>query len=450
VREGARFVARFLEREPVSGNHYWSNGLGLWYAGAFLGRRGAGFARLGRRITLGQLAAQVRPDGVSIECSTGYHRLVTELMFHALRLLQLEGRPVPAQVPDRVRRMVRFAAETMHPGGRAAQLGDHDDGRVLSFAPRPPLDHRHLLAVGAVLLDEPAWLPEGRAAMDEAAWLVGRGALSGASRTVEGTLDVGVGPGSGREPGVAFPEGGVYVLRAGEVHSVWDAGPLAKPGNGVHGHADTLSGEVSVAGVPVLVDSGTYAYTGDPAGRNRLRGTAAHNVVQVDGLEMAEPGTGPDLWWFGNDVPCRVRRFGPDGEAVVLEAAHEGYRERGVQVTVRRTVRLLLSGERMDVTDTIEGTGRHRAALRWHLAPLPWILQADGSVRACAGRREVTLAVRAGRCPGGVGPRPHLANGDFSERWGELRVAPILELELEGDLPIIFETTLTLRADGAP
>jgi hypothetical protein len=195
------------------------------------------------------------------------------------------------------------------------------------------------------------------------------------------------------------------------------------------------------------VDPGTCAYSGDPRLRNRMRGTAAHNVVQVDGLEMAEPGTGQDLWRFLNDVPCRVLRFGVLDGFAVLEAEHLGYRERGVPVTVRRVVRLALDGERMEVTDTAHGEGRHRACLRWHLAPLEWSLRPDGTAGVELGGRAVRLAVRVAGAPA----RPRLVAGDFSERWGELRSAPVLETEAEGELPLEFETVLSVGSpSGAP
>ncbi|MBI5837813.1 MAG: alginate lyase family protein [Candidatus Eisenbacteria bacterium] len=475
VLEGARFVSAFRERDRFSGNHYWSNGLGLWYAGAFLGRRGRALARMGREITLGELFAQTRPDGTSIECSTGYHRLVTELALHGLRLADLEGQAgqaaaAPEAARERVRAMVGFVAATLHPGGRAPQLGDHDDGRILSFAPRPPLDHRHLLAVGGAMFDEPAWRDAGAAALDEAAWLAGLDAVgvqpAGApAEGAEAVSDAPVTRGARRisaagASGCAFPDGGIYVLRAGAVHSVWDAGPLAKPGNGVHGHADTLSGEVSVDGRPVLVDSGTCAYTSDPAVRNRLRGTAAHNTVQVDGLEMAEPGTGLDLWYFQNGVPCTARLAeGPQG--TTLEASHEGYRARGLPVTVRRTVHLAAGGSELRVLDRVEGEGRHRATLRWHLAALEWHQAPDGAVSCGVGGRLVRLRAgapargpretgsgeRAG-APGAAGPaapRARMVAGEHSERWGELHPAPVLELEVTGELPLEFETILEVE-----
>ncbi|HVP37956.1 MAG TPA: alginate lyase family protein [Candidatus Saccharimonadales bacterium] len=439
VREGARFIARFPERAPASGNHYWCDGLGLWYAGLFLGPSGGRLARLGRRITLGELAAQVHPDGVSFECSTGYHRLVTELMLHALRLAELEGEPAAAAVRDQVARMVGFTAETLHPGGRAPHLGDHDDGRVLPFAPRAPWDHRHLLAVGGVLLGRADWLAAGRGALDEAAWLAGPAAVRAA-------LAGGAGAGAaGPRPAVAgFAQGGVYVLRAGEVHSVWDAGPLAKPGDGVHGHADTLSGEVSVAGVPVVVDSGTYAYTADPAARNRLRGTAAHNAVQLDRLEMAVPGEGEALWRFLGDVPCAVRRAGVEGPEAVLEASHDGYVDRVPGARVERAVRLELTGARLVVSDTVGGAGRHRVTLRWHLGPLEWRAGGEGEFVASAARRRVALGARVVRPAGGAAVPARLTAGEYSERWGELRPAPVLELEVVAELPVMFETVLTV------
>ena len=68
---------------------------------------------------------------------------------------------------------------------------------------------------------------------------------------------------------------------------VVDAGEVGMGGIGGHGHNDVLSFDLSAAGAPLLVDSGTYTYTADPAARQAMRSTAAHNALRIDGQETS-------------------------------------------------------------------------------------------------------------------------------------------------------------------
>ena len=52
---------------------------------------------------------------------------------------------------------------------------------------------------------------------------------------------------------------------------------------GGHSHNDKLSFELHLGGRPVIVDPGMGTYTREPALRNAMRATAAHNTPQLDG-----------------------------------------------------------------------------------------------------------------------------------------------------------------------
>ena len=66
-------------------------------------------------------------------------------------------------------------------------------------------------------------------------------------------------------------------------------GIVGTNGFGNHKHNDQLSLRVSrSAGTPLIVDPGSFVYTSDPDARNRFRGTAYHNTLQIDGVEQNE------------------------------------------------------------------------------------------------------------------------------------------------------------------
>lgn len=76
---------------------------------------------------------------------------------------------------------------------------------------------------------------------------------------------------------VAFPHFGVYIARAERLFLGIRCGPPGQRGWGGHTHNDQLAVELAINGCPVLVDPGTYVYTGLPGLRNRYRSVHAHN-----------------------------------------------------------------------------------------------------------------------------------------------------------------------------
>jgi len=88
-------------------------------------------------------------------------------------------------------------------------------------------------------------------------------------------------------PASVLDDCGYYRLESGDSVVIMDAGRCCPDDLPAHAHADTLAFEMSVGGNRLVVNCGTYAYQ-DAAWRNRLRGTAAHSTVTIDGLDSAE------------------------------------------------------------------------------------------------------------------------------------------------------------------
>ena len=83
-----------------------------------------------------------------------------------------------------------------------------------------------------------------------------------------------------------FPDSGYYIFKKGDIKLIVDAGqpgPAYLPG---HAHCDAMSFELFKDGKPVIVNCGTYAYQCEE--RAFFRSTAAHNTVQVEGVEQSQ------------------------------------------------------------------------------------------------------------------------------------------------------------------
>jgi len=356
-----RFISGHLEWDDVRGNHYLSDGAGLAVIGLAFPefRESAAWCDKGFEIVWGELPLQVLPDGVDFEMSTSYQRLVVELFATPTLLARLNEVAVPETVWARIEAALEFVMAATRPDGEIALFGDADDGRVqiLSEATRTRInDHRYLLAVGAALFGRGDMKAASGGWHPELDWLL----TSEDRARFDSIAEV-----SDHDP-KAFAHGGFYLMRGGGLWLLADCGPVGLAGLGGHGHNDALSFELCVGEVPVIVDPGTYVYTSDIAARTELRGTRAHNVLVLDGGEMAELGPGP--WRMQDQARAEVTCWDPDGRTQVLEGVHHGYERLAEAVLVRRRFELDTSLGVLRIEDSLEGEGIHDAEVAFHTA----------------------------------------------------------------------------------
>jgi uncharacterized heparinase superfamily protein len=190
-----------------------------------------------------------------------------------------------------------------------------------------------------------------------------------------------------------------------------------------HVHADALSFELSIGQQRVLVDGGVFDYSAGPL-RDRLRGTAAHNTVQIDGADQSEV-------WSAFRVGHRARVTLLQCSERLLVAAHGGYARLGVRHERRIDA---VEGVGWRVLDQLTGRGAHVAEARLRLHPaLRWRLDAPGRWLACDASGSGLLVVRPiGR------PDVEVEPGVYAERFNQLQGVQVLRLSRHGHLPQVF------------
>ena len=163
-------------------------------------------------------------------------------------------------------------------------------------------------------------------------------------------------------------------------------GPDYLPG---HAHADSLGFELSLFGHRWFVDSGCSTYEVSEE-RLRQRGTAAHNTVVVDGEDSSEV-------WSSFRVARRARPLYAkatfDGNAILIDGAHDGYRRLPGKVTHARSFNL--DARRLQLTDTLEGKFSSAEA-NFLLHPDIEIREIDVGFVLDRNGREVTLFFEGG------------------------------------------------------
>jgi uncharacterized heparinase superfamily protein len=317
-----RYLSKRLERHLL-GNHLFVNAKALIFAGVFFeGPEAESWRRLGFDILKTEFDEQILPDGGQFELSPMYHALALEDVLDLVNIartyqdaLSSSERTQSAGWEEAVTGMRAWLAAMSHPDGDLSFFND----AAFGIAP-----HREELEAYAQRLGL-----ENKDPLAPLTWL--------------------------KESGYARlqSEDAVLLCDIGRI------GPDYLPG---HAHADTLSFEISLYGQRVFVNSGTSVYgTGEE--RLRQRGTPAHNTVTIAGRNSSDV-------WSGFRVGARARpieaRVFQDGQRLIAEGAHDGYRALPGRPVHRRI--WTLRPDNLEVSDEVR-PGAHLAEARFHLHP---------------------------------------------------------------------------------
>lgn len=312
----ASYLYRHVETHLL-GNHLLENARALVLASHFFGEQGEAplWNERGLRIYRDETPEQVLGDGGHYERSPMYHALVLEGYLDVLAVL-------PDEHPDRplfdrtVRRMMDFLDALTHPNGRIALFNDSVQGEARLT--------RELRAYASEIIEHE---PEAKS---------------------------------------AFPETGYYVYDDGDVYLVIDAGPVGPDHLPAHAHADVFSFELSVGGIPLVVDTGVCEYEAGSM-RDYVRSTEAHNTVCVDGDDQVE-------CWNSFRVARRSTphsiSFRETAVGCFFEGKFDGYALLlGDDICHRRRIQVDGQDRQIVINDEVTGRDRHHLASRLHLAP---------------------------------------------------------------------------------
>lgn len=287
------------------GNHLLENGFALLYAAALFPE--GPFCRKAEEIIRTELEEQVLADGGHFERSPMYHQIILDRLLDAINILQ-STRVLPDLLPllrDKAILMLGWLRQMTFANGEIPLVND------AAFGIAPPTAE---LCGYADRLGVPATVR----------LLGASGYRKVAKSAYEMVLDVG------------------------------SIGPDYIPG---HAHSDTFNFVLYAQNRPVIVDTGTSAYD---TGARRLveRGTAAHNTVQVDGVEQSEV-------WGSFRVARRAYVRDLEEGNDMIRAWHDGY----CRIGVRHNREFDFAEEAIVIRDAITANKEHEATARIHFHP---------------------------------------------------------------------------------
>lgn len=299
------------------GNHLLENAKALIFAGCFFAGHGEAQAWLekGLAIYRRETSIQILSDGGHFERSPMYHALILEGYLDIINLLPPDHRD-RAPFMEAAERMSDFLFSLTKPDGEIALFNDSTQ----EVAPQSD----ELLRYAKKLLPVE---PKKRS---------------------------------------AFKQTGYFVHESQDIYLIIDGGEIAPDFLPAHAHADIFSFELSIRGLPFIVDAGVFEYQ-EGEMRRFIRSTRAHNTVSVDGKDQAE-------CWGSFRV---ARRFAPyavsfkkeDGQSR-FTGHFDGYAKLiGDSITHQRFVTCNEDRCEIIVEDVIAGEGHHFIESLIHLHP---------------------------------------------------------------------------------
>ncbi|HYC36433.1 MAG TPA: alginate lyase family protein [Usitatibacter sp.] len=426
VYQHAEFISGHFSLHSSANNHLIGEAMGLYIAGMAWPhwKRAASWRATGRAILEREALLQNASDGVNREQAVSYQQFTFDLLLMPWLAGRANNQDFPAAYRDRLEKMLEFLASIRDVGGNLPMFGDADDAHVARLDPRVSFDRfSSSLATGAILFERPEFRAKAGRLDDKTVWLLG-------PEAVERYAALRAPAGGALPVRTEFPEGGYCILgtdfeRASEVRLVADVGPLGYREIAAHGHADALSFTLSLGGVEMLVDPGTFAYHTEASWRAYFRGTAAHNTVRVDGYDQSQPGG--NFMWLRK---ARVERlaWSSDAAADVVEGRHDGYAKLPDPVIHRRRIELDKAARMIRVEDALEMRGEHDVEIFFHCAEDTSVEPILGGVVLRRGGRTLTLAL-----PTAAGAQVDILQGStdpiagwISRRFDEKTPAPTI------------------------
>jgi len=412
---GLGLLAEYLDQTieyHSPGNHVLLEAKALALVGeVFPEFRGAAAWRSkGWRLLLEELGRQVCPDGVHVERSTMYHRIIAGELAELWRFCRRNELPQQADLEPLVQGMAQFQ-----------RWIDQGDGMLPLFADAHAEDTYYRFSAPSVIAGSTALIQE---ATDHGYWLLGVEAIDATAPAPELT-----------PAGRAFTAGGYFVARSGWAPGadvlVWDCGPTGYHLNRKHAHLDALSFTLSIAGTPLLIDPGT----GTRDRRNVLRGTRAHTTVCVDGVEQGVLAARDEIWSAPN---AELELWATSPECSVMAGRHDGYRRLTNPVWHTRTI-IVMHGLYWLVVDRLTGSGWHLAEQRFQFAPDVAMEEwRDGAgVAATKGAARLSL-----HWASSGGTRVRLEPGVSEQLYGRPQPTTVAAAVCAGPVPLVIAAVL--------
>jgi hypothetical protein len=304
-----------------------------------------------------EIERQFYTDGVNFEQSIRYHKFSLEFALLAKIFLNINV--------ANIGKSAEFLLATQKPNNQWPSIGDDDLGCVVRLNSVPLSDdYLDIINLSGLMINNEELLNGNNIISPLAEFFLPQ------IKDKLKNIKLQINP----QKTFIFPKGGYFIHRTG--WSEDDNYLLIKFGpHKWHAHADLFHLELSIKGIPILVDSGTFRYNDATQERKYFRSTAAHNTLEFNSSDQTKQFT--NFRWH---VPAKVIKWDvkEDDVKIIFSAIHDGYLKR-YDVLHERNVSIDKDLNWIRVIDVIKGKGKGQAKIYWHFSPELEIKKMDES-----------------------------------------------------------------------
>lgn len=437
-------IARHVDyaRYAVRNNHLISEAVGLLLIAYLLPQAPTAdrFHRLGVELLSEGVDRQFYRDGAYVQHSHNYHRVALHDLLWAFAIFRAEERDIPKPWLQAGKSSLAFLAAQQAPSGELPNYGSNDGAYVspLSFCKyedyRPILQALSAATTGRRLYVAGTW-------DEEALWFGNALGPPLAATPTESApaASLHTQPQAGPKL-ISFEPSGYYVMRGTSAGTfvTFRCGTLTDR----FAQIDMNHVDLYWKGHNVLVDAGSYRYSGADKFHRHFMGTDSHNTVMVDGRNQM-----PHVRKFKTLYPTQARCLATEVSDGHLLVAGEHYGYQRLAHAIHRRALLFVPDEVLVIVDTLHGDGAQSARLHWLCGDYPTevrdsqtVLQMDlpGSqltlaVHGADGLRRTLDVVRGQEVP----PR-----GWLSRRYASKIAVPSVCVYDRGKLPMSWVTVV--------
>ncbi|WP_198146045.1 alginate lyase family protein [Desulfonatronovibrio magnus] len=374
---------RYPSRHSSANNHLLAEGFGLFAAGLYFPNmpEANSWLKQGRQILDAEAGRQILPDGGSFEYSTTYLSFVFDFFLLYRHMCLLCGLSYSPVVDERLEKACLFIHSIMDKDDNLPNIGDQDSAVLVNFGLSNTRNFSSILNTCAVLFKAPELATDQP---DLKTWLLtGQIPQPAPNRQLLNRPEYWLHEHSGLA--VIKDE-----VQAKEVLFVGNATPLGLAPLYAHGHLDALSFTLSVNGMELLVDPGTYLYHGGGNWREYFRSTAAHNTIRLNQQELSRQ-TGDFM--FGRPYRITENSLQEQGGRIIWSASHDAFLKNNPQAQVVRKVVWDRSSASFTIADQIEARGNCFVELFFHCHPECLVVAIDNGLAIARGVVRLDLLI---------------------------------------------------------
>ena len=294
-----------------------------------------------------EINRQFYSDGVNFEQSIRYHKFSLEFVLLAKIFLNINV--------ENIGKSAEFLLAVKKPDNTWPAIGDDDLGCVVRLNSNPLVeDYSDIISLSGLMNNNEELLNGNNIISPLAEFFLPQ------IKNKLINIKFQINP----QKTFIFPKGGYFIHRTG--WSEDDNYLLIKFGpHKWHAHADLFHIELSIKGISILVDSGTFRYNNAIQERKYFRSTAAHNTLEFNSSDQTKQFTS-----FRWHAPAKVIKWDvkEDVEKLFFSAIHDGYLKR-YDIVHERNVSTDKDLNRIRVIDVIKGKGKGQVKIYWHFSP---------------------------------------------------------------------------------